>query len=70
MKLSFWQIITIPLLLGIVLFWTLFTEPETEIEATISAAQALSGGYTEGYIQALGPRDFVFPVDHGAHPWL
>ena len=68
MKLSFWQIITIPLLLGIVLFWILFSEPEAEIEATISAAQALSGGDTEGYIQALGPRDFVFPVDHGAHP--
>ncbi len=68
MKLSFWQIITIPILVGLVLSWSLFSEPEPEIEATISAAQALSGGDTEGYTQALGPREFVFPDDHGAHP--
>ena len=68
MKLSFWQVITIPLLLGLVLSWVLFSESEAEIEATISAAQALSGGDTEGYFQALGPREFVFPGDHGAHP--
>ncbi|MBL6916537.1 MAG: carotenoid 1,2-hydratase [Balneolaceae bacterium] len=68
MKLSFWQIVTIPILVGLVLSWILFSEPEAEIEATISAAQALSGGDTEGFIQALGPREFVFPDDHGAHP--
>lgn len=68
MKLSFWQIITIPILVGFVLSWSLFSDPEPEIEATISAAQALSGGDTEGYTQALGPREFVFPDDHGAHP--
>ena len=68
MKLSFWQIITIPILVGLVLSWSLFSEPEPEIEASISAAQALSGGDTEGYTQALGPREFVFPDDHGAHP--
>ena len=68
MKLSFWQIITIPILVGLVLSWSLFSEPEPEIEATISAAQALSGGDTEGYTQALGPREFVFPDDHGVHP--
>ena len=68
MKLSFWQIITIPILVGLLLSWSLFSEPEPEIEATISAAQALSGGDTEGYTQALGPREFVFPDDHGVHP--
>ena len=68
MKLSFWQIVTIPILVGLVLSWILFSEPEAEIEATISAAQALSGGDTEGFAQALGPREFVFPDDHGAHP--
>lgn len=68
MKLSFWQIITIPILVGLVLSWSLFSEPEPEIEATISAAQALSGGDTEGYTLALGPREFVFPDDHGVHP--
>ena len=66
MKLSFWQIITIPILVGLVLSLSFFSEPE--IEATISAAQALSGGDTEGYTQALGPREFVFPDDHGVHP--
>ena len=64
MKLSFWQIVTIPILVGLVLSWILFSEPEAEIEATISAAQALSGGNTEGFTQALGPREFVFPDDH------
>jgi predicted secreted hydrolase len=68
MKLSFWQIVTIPILVGLVLSWILFSEPEAEIEATISAAQALSGGDTEGFTQALGPREFVFPDDHGTHP--
>jgi predicted secreted hydrolase len=68
MKLSFWQIVTIPILVGLVLSWILFSEPEAEIEATISAAQALSGGDTEGFTQVLGPREFVFPDDHGTHP--
>ena len=68
MKLSFWQIITIPILVGLALSWILFSEPEAEIEATISAAQALSGGDTKGFTQALAPREFVFPGDHGAHP--
>ena len=68
MKLSFWQIITIPILVGLALSWILFSEPKTEIEATISAAQALSGSDTEGFTQALAPREFVFPGDHGAHP--
>ena len=68
MKLSFWQIITIPILVGLALSWILFSEPKAEIEATISAAQALSGSDTEGFTQALAPREFVFPGDHGAHP--
>ncbi len=68
MKLSFWQIITIPILVGLALSWILFSEPEAEIEATISAAQALSGGDNEGFTQAIAPREFVFPGDHGAHP--
>jgi predicted secreted hydrolase len=68
MKLSFWQIITIPILVGLALSWILFSEPKAKIEATISAAQALSGSDTEGFTQALAPREFVFPGDHGAHP--
>ena len=68
MKLSFWQIITIPILVGLALSWIFFSEPKVEIEATISAAQALSGSDTEGFTQALAPREFVFPGDHGAHP--
>ena len=68
MKLSFWQIITIPILVGLALSWILFSEPKAKIEATISAALALSGSDTEGFTQALAPREFVFPGDHGAHP--
>ena len=68
MKLSFWQIITIPILVGLALSWILSSEPNTEIAATMSAAQALSGSDTEGFTQALAPREFVFPGDHGAHP--
>jgi predicted secreted hydrolase len=45
-----------------------FFRTKAKIEATISAAQALSGSDTEGFTQALAPREFVFPGDHGAHP--
>ena len=36
--------------------------------ATLSVAEALSGGRTEGFARAEAPRDFVFPRDHGPHP--
>jgi predicted secreted hydrolase len=36
--------------------------------ATVSVAQALGAGATEGYARATAPRDFTFPTDHGPHP--
>ncbi len=36
--------------------------------STIELGEALAGADTAGYARALEPRDFVFPVDHGAHP--
>ncbi|HET9982289.1 MAG TPA: lipocalin-like domain-containing protein [Longimicrobiales bacterium] len=40
----------------------------TEVQATISAADALGGGDTAGYARTVAPRAFEFPRDHGPHP--
>lgn len=37
------------------------------IETSLSVAAALSAD-TTGYARAAGPREFVFPADHGPHP--
>ena len=68
MKLSFLQLISIPIVLAILFGVVLFSETEPELESTVSVAEAMGGGNQEGYLQATGPRDFVFPDDHGAHP--
>lgn len=41
---------------------------EDQIRTTISVADAMSGGDEEGYQRATGPREFLFPDDHGPHP--
>ncbi|HET6367376.1 MAG TPA: carotenoid 1,2-hydratase, partial [Pseudomonadales bacterium] len=38
------------------------------VVATLSVAEALSGGRLEGFARAEVPRAFVFPRDHGPHP--
>ena len=38
------------------------------VVATLSVAEALSGGRVEGFARAEVPRAFVFPRDHGPHP--
>ena len=38
------------------------------VVATLSVAEALSGGRLEGFARAEAPRAFVFPRDHGPHP--
>jgi predicted secreted hydrolase len=68
MKLSFLQLISIPIVIAILFGVVLFSETEPELESTVSVAEAMGGGNQEGYLQATGPRDFVFPDDHGAHP--
>lgn len=68
MKLSFGHIISIPLIIAVLFGWHLFSEPEPEIKATVSVVEAMAGGNQEGYLQALGEREFVFPDDHAAHP--
>lgn len=39
-----------------------------EIRASVSVAEAMGGGSSEGYLRATGPREFIFPDDHGPHP--
>jgi predicted secreted hydrolase len=60
------------LIVALLLAWgavRLAAPPErSEVRATLSAAEALAGGDTEGYARALEPREFVFPDDHGPHP--
>jgi predicted secreted hydrolase len=68
MKTSFWYIVAIPLLIGLGFgLWQLF-EDDTEIRASVSVAEAMGGDNQEGYLRATGPKEFVFPDDHGAHP--
>ena len=40
---------------------------DDSIETTLSVSSALSVD-TTGYARARGPRPFIFPADHGAHP--
>ena len=48
-------------------FW-LWGEDNSEIRASVSVAEAMGGGDEEGYLRATGPREFIFPDDHGPHP--
>ena len=45
-----------------------FSSPRGPVAATLSVAEALSGGRLEGFARAEAPREFVFPRDHGPHP--
>lgn len=38
------------------------------VVATLSVAEALSGGPLDGFARAEAPREFLFPRDHGPHP--
>jgi predicted secreted hydrolase len=38
------------------------------LRATLSVAEALGGGATEGFARAFRPRAIAFPADHGPHP--
>lgn len=68
MKTSFWYISSVLLLIGLGFgVWYAFEE-DPEIRASVSVAEALGGGDLEGYLRATGPREFVFPDDHGPHP--
>jgi len=55
------------ILLGIGL-WYVFSDNKEKIEASVSVAEAMGGGDQEGYLRATGPREFIFPDDHGPHP--
>src|SRR4029453_8644141 len=37
------------------------------VGATLSVAEALAPGNPQGFEQALAPRTFAFPADHGPH---
>lgn len=41
---------------------------ENAEEPTVSVAEAMGGGSSEGYLRATAPREFEFPQDHGPHP--
>jgi predicted secreted hydrolase len=67
MKKIYWIIFAITLVAGII-WMTSGNGDKKEITASISVAEAMGGGDDEGYLRAMGPREFVFPDDHGAHP--
>jgi predicted secreted hydrolase len=49
--------------------WVLGSAREAaEVRATLSVASALGDGGASGFAQAMAPRPFAFPADHGPHP--
>jgi predicted secreted hydrolase len=68
MKKIIWIVVTIILLLGAGYGLYHAFQNESEISASVSVAEAMGGGSSEGYLSATGPREFVFPDDHGPHP--
>ncbi|MDZ7659663.1 lipocalin-like domain-containing protein [Fodinibius sp.] len=68
MKKSIWFIMAITVFLGLSVAVWYTTDDEEEIAASVSVAEAMGGGDQEGYLRATGPREFVFPEDHGPHP--
>jgi len=68
MKTSYWYIIATALIIGLGMgLWYMF-EDDPPIQASVSVAEAMGGGDQEGYLRATGPREFIFPDDHGPHP--
>lgn len=68
MRTYYWYIIATVSIIGVGLWgWGIFEE-DSQIQASVSVAEAMGGGNNEGYLQASGPREFVFPDDHGPHP--
>ncbi|MDR9417982.1 lipocalin-like domain-containing protein [Gracilimonas sp.] len=65
MKKLYWVVLAITCVAGIVWFWP---EKDQEINTSVSVAEAMGGGDNEGYLRATGPREFIFPEDHGPHP--
>ncbi|MEX0724408.1 MAG: lipocalin-like domain-containing protein [Gracilimonas sp.] len=65
MKKLYWYVLAITVIAGIVWLWP---EDEQEIRTSVSVAEVMGGGDNEGYLRATGPREFVFPDDHGPHP--
>jgi predicted secreted hydrolase len=67
---------TIPLLLSLLAlaaalgggaYWLTAGDTSSELEASVSVADAMSSD-TTGYRRATVVRDFSFPADHGPHP--
>ncbi len=54
--------------LGLVILSDSGRSASPTLRATLSVAEALSGGATDGFARALAPRALAFPVDHGPHP--
>jgi len=68
MKTSYWYILGFLLIVALGIgIWNMF-EQDSEIRASVSVAEAMGGGDLEGYKRVTGPREFVFPDDHGPHP--
>jgi predicted secreted hydrolase len=49
-------------------WWRGRPAPAGPVQARVSLAEALPPGVGEGFAQALVPRPFLFPADHGPHP--
>lgn len=68
MNKSIWYIFVLFLILGVGLFYWSSSDGEDKIRASVSVAEAMGEGDQEGYLRATGPKEFIFPDDHGPHP--
>ena len=58
----------IVLLMGVLMAWWLSSSQPPVESDSFNVGEALGGVAEEGFEQALAPRPFQFPQDHGAHP--
>lgn len=68
MRKSFWYIIAVTIILGLVISLWYTSDEDEEIRASVSVAEAMGDGDQEGYLRVTEPREFIFPDDHGPHP--
>ncbi len=62
------RLIILSLLIALPVSWWLYPSGPKESSHQFQIGKILGGTAAEGYTQALEPRQFLFPQDHGPHP--
>ncbi len=62
------RLIILSLLITFLISWWFYSSGPKETSNPFQIGKILGGTAAEGYSQALEPRQFLFPQDHGPHP--